>query len=103
MSAGEFHATPVHADGSVVLALIGELDLAALPEFDAAVASYADTTSRLVLDLAGVTFMDSTGLTALIGLQRRLGSDGALVLRNVAAQPRRILELAGVTDHFAIE
>ncbi|MCX5327852.1 STAS domain-containing protein [Streptomyces sp. NBC_00140] len=50
----------------------------------------------LVLDLAGVSFCDSAGLTVLIGAWRQADASGAvLVLACVPEQLRRVLELTG--------
>jgi anti-anti-sigma factor len=58
---------------------------------------------RLILDFAEVTFMDSSGVSALVKLHRRLGSDGTLVLCDVPLQPRRVLEITGLLKVFQVE
>jgi anti-sigma B factor antagonist len=55
----------------------------------------------LVLDLSDVTFMDSTGLGALIGTRRRVHAFGgslAIVLTNAAI--RRVFEITGLDKVF---
>jgi anti-sigma B factor antagonist len=99
---GAFRAMPVYAEGVVVLTLAGELDLAALPAFAEAVAACADS-GGLILDLAEVTFMDSTGVSALVKLRQRLGPGETLVLRNVPRQSQRVLELTGLLDVFHLD
>lgn len=52
---------------------------------------------RLVLDLSGVTFMDSSGIAVLLRALRevdRLG--GTLRVTNIPTQARRVLDAAGV-------
>lgn len=60
--------------------------------------------SLLVLDLAGVTFVDSTGLGLLIGVARRMRDGGGeLRLRGCRRSVRRVLTLSGLDHVLAIE
>ena len=89
--------------GVCVLVLCGELDLTTAEEFaDAAVhlAATIDPGTRLVVDLADVTFMDSTGLRALLRIHAH--AKHALVLRSPRRPVRRVLNLT-VPEMFAIE
>ncbi|MGA4845807.1 STAS domain-containing protein [Streptomyces sp. G5(2025)] len=52
---------------------------------------------HLILDLTGVTFCDSSGLSALIGIWHGANdADGSLALAAVPARLMRILTLTGV-------
>ena len=51
-----------------VLTLRGELDMASLPQLDAAVAAVRQNGNRVVVDLRGLRFLDSMGLEFLIQL-----------------------------------
>lgn len=60
--------------------------------------------NRLVLDFTGVTFMDSSGIAvALRGWQRMRETEGAVTLRNVAPQPKKVFEAAGILRMIAME
>ena len=53
-----------------------------------------DGASRLVVDMSGVTFCDSSGLGALLDVRRAAGDAGvAMVLRAVSRQVARLLDL----------
>jgi anti-anti-sigma factor len=87
------------ADGSVLLTIAGELDIATVPVVRDRLAAVTDAGARrLVVDLRNVTFMDSTGLAAFIHTKMRLGDEGHLTL---AMEPdsyaRLIFEVAGLT------
>jgi anti-sigma B factor antagonist len=59
---------------------------------------------RVVLDLAELRFMDSTGLRILLKAKRTAVEGGwVLVLRSVPPNIRRLLELAGVQDVIPTE
>lgn len=80
----------------------GEIDLATAPELEAQVAgAFAGGPSSVVLDLAGLTFIDSSGLRALVALSNQAGSLGtSLALKNVPRHAQRVLDLTGLTDFF---
>jgi anti-sigma B factor antagonist len=83
-------------------ALDTALDPAAAPDAisDAApdAISDAERPRRLVVDLAGVGFLDSAGLHVLIDLAARLDPAGCelAVVCPVGAPPRRVIELTGL-------
>jgi anti-sigma B factor antagonist len=61
-------------DTARVVALRGELDVATVPEFRAALNRLAedDSVDRVCVDLVEVTFIDSTGLMTLLNALRRM-------------------------------
>ena len=51
----------------------------------------------LILDFFGVTFMDSSGIALILRSQQRMQLlEGSVVLRNIPAQARRVLDAAGI-------
>ncbi len=90
---------------SLVVAFFGELDAAASDAAWAEIAALLDdNTEGLVIDLSGLTFIDSRGLSVLIRAWRALGAvDGRRVtLRGPKESIRRTLEVAGVAQAFEI-
>lgn len=86
-------------EGATRLRLRGELDAATAVELGQHVA--ASTANEVELDMAEVTFMDSSGLAAVLEAHRRLAADHrrlVLVGRSTAVQ--RVLDLAGVAAHL---
>lgn len=90
-----------HDDGRcLTLRLVGELDHAAaqtvMPGIEDAVEEYLPR--RCVLDLTGVSFMDSSGIAVILKTDRLLWqTGGALALSGVPGQVRRVLDVAGLT------
>jgi anti-sigma B factor antagonist len=85
---------------TLTVRLSGELDLAAHPvvaeQVTAAPVEQAGV-ERVVVDLGGVKFYDSSGLGALLDIRRTAGKLGtALVLRSPSASVARVLDIAGV-------
>jgi anti-anti-sigma factor len=59
---------------------------------------------RIVLDLAALDFIDSTGIHVLLHAQERVASNGhLLVLTNVPANTQRLFSLAGLDGHLVIQ
>lgn len=87
------------ADRNLLLELNGELDhpgaRTALREMEEALD--AALPRKLVLDLSGVTFMDSSGIAVILRARQKMQLlDGGLLVRGVPPQARRVLEAAGV-------
>ena len=90
------HVEPVA--GGLVLTLRGELDAYDAPELRRAFADSTAQESRVVvLDLTGVSFLDSTVLGTIVGLQRRVReADGELRVVLPESEARRVFELTGL-------
>lgn len=92
--------------GAAVAMVRGDLDLATVPELAAAVDGLlvGEQVTRVVVDLAGVDFVDSSGLTSLIQARRRAEEEGvAFALRSPTERVLRTLELMMLTTVFEIE
>jgi anti-sigma B factor antagonist len=92
----------VVSDGRHTLVLTGELDIASCPQLVATVLQICSTgASALVLDLSGVTFMGSTGLSAILSARGLCGKHGCeFMLIPGPDQVQRLFELAGVLDRL---
>ena len=90
-------------DGTAVVALTGDVDLQSSPAVRQQLLSSFDNYSRVVVDLAGVTYIDSSGVASLVEafqLARKKGGYFALV--SVSAAVMRVLSLARLDRVFAI-
>src|SRR3954447_4862008 len=87
-----------------LLAVSGELDLMTVGQFRRRIQSaFARGSPQLVIDLSGVTHMDSTGLAELISAhQRAMDLRGRLVLLVTSARIMRTLEIRGVVNLFTV-
>jgi anti-anti-sigma factor len=93
------------AEGVGRLTVSGELDLETAPALSSAAAEcIGPGVGSLRIDMAGVTFMDSTGLSALIAIRNMTeGAGQTLVLANLQHRVMRIIEITGMTVAFTIE
>lgn len=76
------------------LRCVGEIDQATAPLFADALADAVPGRGRVDVDIAGVTFMDSSGINALVQ-HRRPGC--RLLVVNVPPQIRRVFDITGLT------
>jgi anti-anti-sigma factor len=90
-------------DGSTIVKLCGEIDLASAPQLRAALESLVSSGDRIVVDLGEVTFIDSSGLHELHSTAISLDGNGPLRIDNVPPLPMRVMEIVGMTDHPNIE
>jgi anti-sigma B factor antagonist len=89
-------------DRTTVIAVDGEIHVSTAPEFSGVLsASLASGRTRLVLDLTGVMFIDSTGLSVLLNTLRRITrAGGAMAL--VCSNPTvlRLFEITKLDSTF---
>lgn len=106
--ATDFHideAEHVRGTHTVVVAIHGDTDMHVVDELGARLNEIIDEApAALVLDLSGVTFLDSMALGVLLGSLRRLGETGGR-LRVVTQRPeiRRIFEVTLLDRLFDID
>jgi len=88
----------------VRVVVAGDVDLASVPHLAGRVnEAIVSSDDDVVVDLADVTFIDSTGLVLLAKARARLaGDDRRLVLARPATCVRRVLALAGVDQFFDV-
>jgi anti-anti-sigma factor len=89
----------------IELRLTGELDLETTPALDEQLREIdGEHPVRLLVDLGGVEFMDSTGLAAILRAQRSAASNGhVLCLRRATGQVARLFDLTGMTERLTFE
>lgn len=88
----------------LVVELGGEVDLAAAPELAQTLADCRDC-ARIVVDLAGVTFLDSSALN-VVARAHRAATEGKapdLVVRRLPDQTRQLFAITGLDTILKIE
>ena len=87
------------ADGSPLLVLDGEIDVATVGRLEGVLEALVRSGARTItINLSAVTFMDSSGVNAILESRRRLGSGGRIRLQQCAPQITRVCEITGMTD-----
>jgi anti-sigma B factor antagonist len=91
------------SDGKAVVALRGELDVADAASVAAALVAVAARAPEIIVDLAGLEFIDSSGLAALVLARvqaRRAGGD--LLLAAPHDQVLRVLAVTRLAEVFSV-
>jgi anti-sigma B factor antagonist len=96
-----FRVDVTRSDGEVRVSPVGELDMSTVPELETSLAEAAQHGRVVIVDLRGLEFMDSTGLTLLTRWSLAAERDGfnlALVAGNDRIQ--RLFEITRLVTHF---
>jgi len=91
-------------DQGVLVVVAGEVDIASAPTLRQRLDSIISRgIAVLVVDILGVSFIDSTGLGALIGAAKQIQGTGG-TMRVVVAEPRmlKLFEIAGISELFPV-
>jgi anti-sigma B factor antagonist len=90
--------------GTATVTVEGEVDVATAPAVRDELYRLIDRgTKRIVVDLAGMEFIDSTGLGVFVGaLKRSREGGGELELRSLKPAARKIFDITGLSSAFKI-
>jgi anti-sigma B factor antagonist len=100
-------ALRVRREGTAVVVVIaGELDVDTSPRLRHVLHDLVRSQGNrsLVLDVAGLTFIDSSALGVLVTLQRDLTAiDGRLTVRSASRAVRRVFEITGLDRAIVLD
>jgi anti-sigma B factor antagonist len=97
------HISTRECDGYISVALRGELDLANADDAATALLAAVCRKPLIVVDLAGLTFIGASGVTALLRARRDArNAGGDLYLCAPQAQARKILGIIRLVDAFSV-
>jgi anti-sigma B factor antagonist len=95
-------ADRVHGEFDVI-ELAGDIDVETARTLRAHIVErFSDSTARVVIDLSGVDFMDSSGLGALVSGWQLSRDEGAFRIAGANSIVRRVLSITGMEDVFAL-
>jgi len=99
------HVKVVWQEDRVIVAVIGEVDLATAPRLSTALDEVTATLPRSVeVDLSGTSFFACAGLSAVMRAQHRLAESGAaLVVRGAVGAVRRVFTATGLHGLLALD
>jgi anti-sigma B factor antagonist len=102
---GQLTVTTRTSADEVTLLLYGEIDFASAPALEQALREAEKSRPRrVVLDLAALDFIDSTGIHLLIDAQQRADANGhQLILTHVPVHVQRLFALTGLDARLSFE
>jgi anti-sigma B factor antagonist len=90
-----------HGDDGTIVAPRGELDISTAPRVREALRALDPPPATLVIDLRGLTFLDTSGLQLVLEERQRAEDSGRrLVLVRGSDELQRLFELAGLHDRL---
>jgi anti-anti-sigma factor len=104
-STEEFRLEVSHNGNESVVQVFGELDAYTTPQLRKALdATLERAAKRIVVGLGGTSFIDSTGLGAMVAASRRAAAlGGEMVIDSPRAPVYRILQITGLSLSILIE
>jgi anti-anti-sigma factor len=104
-AAGGFSAKVVGLDDDTTFFLTGELDMATAPELTGILGQVIESgPQEVVLDFSGLSFIDSSGIAALVDAQHRLSDQKRqLSIQSAQRGAVRVFEIAGLLDFLHVQ
>lgn len=92
-------------DGTATMHVAGEVDAHNCDQLTTALEARTGgvDVSRIVVDATELSFIDSSGISALLALRERVTGDGGeFELRDPTPAVRRVIEITGLLDTFGV-
>lgn len=90
--------------GGSLITVFGELDVSTAPQLRSTFEQALEREGDVELDLRGCGFVDSSGIATLVWVAVRMKDrDRRLLVLGARERVRRILDLAGISGHSAVE
>ena len=92
-------------EGLFVVALVGELDMASAAELSLRLAGLGKNERfRVVVDVSGLAFIDSSGLNALVTSARAVeANDGWMIVAGASQHIARVFDVVRLADSVQVE
>ncbi|MBQ9461422.1 MAG: STAS domain-containing protein [Clostridia bacterium] len=90
-------------DGSTVIAPEGKIDHVTAAEFEAKITEAVKDSNKLTLDMAGVEYVSSAALRAILRANNLVQDKGGLTIINVNKKVMEIFKLTGFLEYLDIK
>lgn len=91
-------------NGSILtIGLEGRLDTTTSPQLEEFVNSNIAGVTELYFDMAKLEYISSAGLRVLLSAQKKMNTQGKMVVKNVSEEVVEVFEVTGFSDILTIE
>lgn len=91
-------------EGEAVVAVVtGKIDSTTAVAFERSLKEIGDTADKVVADFAGVSYVSSAGLRALLSVHKYMAKKGGLVIRKIGPPVMEVFEMTGFNGILAIQ
>jgi len=88
---------------SLTVFISGRVDTATAPELEKFIEENTDGVTELILDLKDMDYTSSAGLRVILKAQKKMNTQGTMLIRNVQSTVMEIFEMTGFSDILHIE
>jgi anti-anti-sigma factor len=99
---GLLTVTQADEGAQVRVSLTGELDLSNAESLEAALKPAIDSGKKVLIDLGGLEFLDSTGLALIVKTLGRNDAERFSFLPSRSSSVRRLLNLTGLDERMVL-
>lgn len=85
------------------LVIEGRIDTITAPELEKVFKENADDADKVIFDMAGVDYISSAGIRAIVAAYRFMSSKGGLALRGLTKNVSTIIRMTGLEKKLTIE
>lgn len=89
--------------GKLTVQLKGRLDAVTAIQFDKEILKILDGVTNLIIDLKNLDYIASAGLRILLKCQKRMNTQGEMLIVNVNSTVREVLDMTGFSRLLTIE
>jgi anti-sigma B factor antagonist/stage II sporulation protein AA (anti-sigma F factor antagonist) len=91
-------------NNELIITLTGEYDLSNIKGLHDELAKATNSAaSTIIVDMAGTTFIDSSGLAELVSARNGLTPERTLVISHLRPNVKKVFEITGLLSLFGIE
>ncbi len=88
---------------SMVITVRGDLDIVTSPQLDERLTQAQDTHNRIIIDLSGVDFLDTSALAVIVGHWKKVeAAGGMLALAGARYRYTKTLWITGLADRLTL-
>lgn len=88
---------------TLTLTLEGRLDTTTSPKLEAMLENELGDTTELILNFEHLEYISSAGLRVLLAAQKKMNTQGTMIIRNVCETVREVFEITGFSDILTIQ
>ena len=90
-------------NGKQIIAPEGKIDHVTVEKFEEKITELCNANNSLILDMAGVEYVSSAALRAILNANDLLADKDGLTIRNVNKKVMWILRITGLSDYLCIQ
>lgn len=88
---------------TLTVSISGRVDTATAPELEKFIEENTEGVSELILDVKDMSYTSSAGLRVFLKAQKKMNSQGKMIIKNVQSTVMEIFEMTGFSDILTIE